>query len=310
MGVSNRFGLYGVQVGAAGTLLGGITRQAIRLDSTVRNEPRSGDVYTRFQSLVAQKPGASFSTEHIARAIDLISQTGYDLATETTGLILYSQKAKSGGTRYSTAVHFKDQIKSGILALRRLSGQHQGDFSLDCEAVAGWNGADNPIVRTYDITAPTAATDTERFTLGKITVGGIAITHFRNMDLDFGLEIKSEGSESELWDKFVFIESIKPVLTVRGINPLWFKESGGIPLLGLNGTHANTAIFLRKRAAGGTFVADATAEHISVIGQGYITIDTPMDTGGGEAAECSLKMEFYHDGTNAPLLIDTTAAIV
>jgi hypothetical protein len=309
MPVTKRYGLYGVHI--ATTLLPGITRQSIRFGSTIRNEPRSGEPYSRFQSLVAQKPGATFSTESIAAAIDLVPLLGYSLVAEVNGLRLYTQQWLKGGTREGTLKHVQDQIKIGILALRRLNAEHQGDAVLDLEAIAGWNGSDTdgPILRTKDITLPAAVADADRFTLGKITVGAIALTQFRSVELDFGIEINSEGSESEIWDSFITIRSIQPRLTVRGINPLWFQSTGAIPMIGKAGTHANTSIYLRKRANGGTFVPDATVEHISITGDGYATIEMPMDANGLEATEANLVMEFRYDGTNIPLLIDTTSAI-
>jgi len=309
MAVTNRYGLYGVQVET--TLLGGMTRQAIRFGSTLRNEPRSGEVYARFQSLVAQKPGATFATEHVGAALDIIPLTGFNLENGVNGLHLYSQKWQSGGSRDTGAVHIRDQIKVGILALRRLSCDHQGDAVLELEAVAGWNGSDvdGPILRTNNISVPTGLTTGERFTLGKITVGGVVLTHFRSLEFDFGLEIVSEGSESEIWDRFVAVRSIQPRMTVRGINLQWFLATGAIPMIGKAGIHANTTVYLRERKAGGTFELDATITHIQITGDGYITIDTPMDASGLEAGECTLMMDFRYDGTNAPLLIDTTAAI-
>jgi hypothetical protein len=111
---------------------------------------------------------------------------------------------------------------------------------------------------------PAGITDAERFTLGPTTLESEALTGITNFNLDFGITARSEGADSDIWDTIVTIEQILGVLTLRGKDPSWFG-AGVIPLAGLAVTHANTAVYLRKRAAGGSFVADLTAEHIKFI---------------------------------------------
>ena len=95
---------------------------------------------------------------------------------------------------------------------------------------------------------------------------------------------------------------------MTGIDPDWFSDSA-IPLLGLKITKANTAFYLRKRDLGGTFVADNVAEHVKFQGSALATNDSVVQVTGQDASGITLNIQFYYDGTNAPLVIDTASVI-
>ena len=64
MSQNTRHGLWAVVFDS--DVLGGITMLRVNTGSQVRNEARSGEVYARHQSLVAQKPVATFATNALA----------------------------------------------------------------------------------------------------------------------------------------------------------------------------------------------------------------------------------------------------
>ena len=156
---------------------------------------------------------------------------------------------------------------------------------------------------------PAGLTDAERFTLGPVTIESILLAQVRRFELDFGIEVKTEGSDSDIWDTYCSIESIQPTLTLRGIDLNWWKDSGGVPLTGKAATHANTKIYLRKRAAGATFVADETAQHIKFTADGLAHIDDGFSADANNKAEASLVLPMRYDGTNNPLVVNTASAI-
>ena len=57
-------------------------------------------------------------------------------------------------------------------------------------------------------------------------------------------------------------------------------------------------------------MADASTEHISFTAAGLAWIEAPFDASGHAAAEATLQAQLLYDGSNAPLVIDTTADIV
>ena len=307
MSISNAHGLYGVVIDS--TVIGGIGRLFINTGTEVRGEPSSGEVWARFQSLVAQKPRAQFNTMALAAALAKSALTGASIAGMTAGLNLYAQQHAAGGTRTSGSAHRKHTIKHGLLVPRRLTCEHQGDAVLEYEAIITYDGSNQPVVLTESQALPAGLTDAERFTLGPVTIESILLAQVRRFELDFGIEVKTEGSDSDIWDTYCSIESIQPTLTLRGIDLNWWKDSGGVPLTGKAATHANTKIYLRKRAAGATFVADETAQHIKFTADGLAHIADGFSADANNKAEVSLVLPMYYDGTNNPLVVNTASAI-
>ena len=289
-------------------VLGGISALSCKTGSEIRNETRSNEVYPRFQSLVAQKPVATFSTSAIAAALDLAGPTGCDIDGLTAGLIFYAQAGADGGTRAGAASHRKYVITDGILIPKTLTCEHQGDAKLDYEAVVTYDGSNDPVVATAAQSLPAGITDAERFTLASCTLESVALDHLIRFELDFGIKARAEGADSDIWDTYVSIEEIMGVLTLRGKDPAWFAAAA-VPLEGLAVTHANTAVYLRKRAAGATFVADITEEHIKFTFAGLAVLENLFDAQGNATGETELRMPLYYDGTNDPMVIDTTAAL-
>jgi hypothetical protein len=191
--------------------------------------------------------------------------------------------------------------------LDRLTAAHQGDAELTLRSLVAYDGTNDPIVTTENQSLP-AVTDAERFTLGPIDIESVTLTQFRSLEIDFGVDAVSEGSESEIWDRYPNIRAIKPVITISGISLAWMAAAA-VPFDGLDITHLNTAIYLRKRAAGGTFELDATVEHIKFTAAGLAYVSEPYNASGVDAAEVTIRIPLRYDGTNAPLVIDTTSAI-
>lgn len=313
MTVSRMHGIYAVKLGA--TTIGGIRRRSLRTASEVRSEATSGEVYHRFQSLYAQKPVAEFSTVQIASALDACALTGTAL-TSGAPLLLYAQKHTEGGTRTAGANHRIYTLNEGLVLPRRLTVDHQGDAEIGYEALVTYDGTNNPIVFTDTSALPAAPTDAERFTLGRVTLtddagvpNSIVFSQIRRLEIDFGIQAETVGADSDIWDTNCRIVEIQPMLTISGIDIEWFKATGaGIPLTGSNIVHTSTEILLRKRDAGGTFVAAATAEHIKFTAAGMATLERVCDAQGNALDEVELRMPLIYDGTNNPLVIDTTSS--
>lgn len=305
MGLQATHGLYFVGLGS--TLLGGITRENLAIESEINGEPQSGEVYRRFLALYSQKVAPGFSTTSIAAALAACGGTGASLAGMTGGLALYAQKHADGATRATGAVHKKFTMVKGILAPQRLTVDHRGDASLEYAAVVAWDGTNDPVQITDNASLPDAVADEGRWTLGPTAIGGKTLDGKRQFTIDFGIEVVAESADSEVWDRIVSIRTIQSMLTLRGVDVDWFKSTN-IPLTGLACTHANTAIYLRKRASASTFVADGTAAHckFNVAGMAHVQ---RIEASGKAPAECAISIPVYWDGTNANIAMDLAAAI-
>ncbi len=307
LGVANKYGAYEVEFHA--TRLGGISAYSLGSGSQVMNESSSGFYYPEHPSLTGQLPVGSFTTLQIARALGLCGLTGTSIDGLASGLKYYLRKHAEGSTRTAGSAHHKYTIRGGLVYPATLTCDHQGNATLTYNVIVTYDGTNVPIVLTTSQALPAVQSDDEQFTLGTFKIGNVDFTAIKSMSLNFGINAVSEGADSEIWDRYVSIEDIKPSLTLTGIDPDWFAAAA-IPLLGLKGTKAQTIFYLRKRAIGGTsWVADGTSEHIKFEGANLATVDDMIQVTGQDASGITINVPFYYDGTNAPLVIDTTSAI-
>lgn len=313
MGIVRRHTLYGVQRfdGSAPTMLGGIKGQVIETQPEVRNDTSSGEVYPTHLALVAQNVRATFSSTDLATCLALIGITGLAL-TDDNPLNLYAYAHALGGSRTAGATHRSYTFNSGIVVPRRITADHQGDARIEYEVLPVYDGTNDPVVITDTVTPPTNGTDTARFAIGGAAIEGIAFSHFRSWELDFGLIVDQEGADSDIWPTFVSIQEAMPVFRFRGVDVEWLKAAA-IPLTGLSGIHANTKFFLRKRQQGSTngYVANGTAQHISFTANGLAVVESAFDgtADRNPPAEVSIAMPLKFDGTNAPVVVNTATAI-
>ncbi len=307
MPVTQAHGLFATQVGSV--VIGGIGRNNLVTGTTVRSETTSGEVFPAFQSIVSQRPTASFQTMQLKRALDLIGLLGKDIAALPSPLNFFGHLALDGSTRASGAAHRKYSINNGILIPQTLSVDHQGDATLTYQAIVTYDGTNDPIVISDLQTLPAGIADDERYSIGKMVYAGLTLTHVRSWELDFGIDAQSEGTDSEVWDRFSYIRTVQPVITMRGIGLEWMKAAN-IPLLGKTATHADTTLYLRKYKDGSTFELDASAVHIKITAAGFVHVDTPMDASGNDPAEITLMMTCKFDGINDPVKFDTASTIV
>lgn len=315
MTVTRLYNNYGVKIDPdsfSGTpvIMGGITRVGLRIGNQVVAMPTSGEAYARFLALYGQKVNPTFETLNVAKGLTNCALSGLKIAAAAagTGLTLYAQQIAEGALRTSGSNHDSWNFKEGLLYPTSLSCDHQGDARLSYDCHATYDGTNNPVVVAASVALPTAPTDAERFTLGPVTLGGISFTQQMGLNLSFGLKCNSEGADSDIWDTFAWIEEVQPTLTLTGIDKKWF-DATFVPLTGLALTHANTKIYLRKRAAGGTFVANGTAEHVKFTIAGLATVEDGWQGTGGGKGTVSLKLDTQYDGTNLPIVISPAIAI-
>jgi len=291
--------------------LGGITNQNIGNASTFSNLNTHGEVRNRFVGLTGAVPSASFSTLSVAAALTITGALPYDMSTGA-GVIMYGVKKTQGGGRTLASVNKSYKMANGIMIPTTLQVDHQGDAELSYALFPiSSNGIIEPIISAEAETVPEADETVERFTLGSVTIGGVALTHLRSLSIDFGITINQIGADSDIFPTAAYDDSRLPSLTFSGIDLDWFKAAAAIDLQGLAGTIANTIIFLRKRSGtiSGGFVDNATAEHIKIQCAGITTIEEAMGASGDSDGTCSIRISPFFDGTNETLLIAPASAI-
>lgn len=302
--------LYGVELAdTVPVVLGAIESVNYRAGNEHRADPTSGNPYAQHVAIHEQKPVADFVSYALQDCLDEVGLTGLNVATLANGLNLYAYKHADGGARATGASHRKFNILQGLVVPTRVTCEHRGDATISYNILPTWDGTNDPVVESDSASVPSTPSDDERFTIGGISIGGVTISDVRSFELDFGMDAKTDGGDSDLFDTHSSIYTLVPTLTLRGVNVEWLKSTN-IPRAGKAGTHANTTFYLRKRsqsAAG--FVADGTAAHIKGTMAGMAYIDDGFTGGGDNPAETSLKLVGSYDGTNLPVVFTTASAI-
>lgn len=298
---------------AAGSavLLGGITQMDADIATEVNQEEVAGSPYALNATVKSQKPKIMASTRDVKKGLDTIGALGLTILGATNPGLVFWQAFIENGIVKTGSFHKSIRMPTGRIICRKLSCSHQEDAQLDVEAMAIYDGTNLPFIPSTAAQAlPGVPADAARYTLHSLTIGGVAITKLLSLDIDFGINLESLGADSDVWDTQLLLSAMKPVITFRTGNTGQFLTSGGVPLAGLSGTHANTTIKLRKRATGATpFVADATAEHISITTAGLLTIDKAFSGSGFKRGEAAYKINSRFDGTNVPLIFSTVAVL-
>lgn len=294
------------------SIIHGVTRQNLAINNSISAEANSGDVYPAYISARGQKPVASISTYQLARTLDAISLLGLKITADGSnpGFVMFEGQIDDNGRPLAGSNHRSYTMKKGLLVPQQISVQHQDDAQIDFQALATYDGSNNPIIPADSQALPTGGTDDQRFTLHSATINNVEIEDLTQLTIDFGINAETLGTNSDRWDKYVRINEIAPIITYRGFDIEKFKASGGIALTGQKGIHTTSKIVFRKRTPGElTFIADGTAEHIEITFDGSAFIDDAFDSSGNASSEVSAQILTRFDGTNAPLVIDTTATI-
>lgn len=302
---------YAVQIDVASPSvpvnLAGVTNVTVPDEWDIRASRTGGDVYPRHVAAYSHAPRPTFRTVCLQDALDVIGLTGLVLANG--GVNLFAQKFSEGALAASGSAHRKYNITEGLCYPVRLTCEHRGDAEIEYAILPTYDGSNDPIVETDTSALPTAPTDNERFTLGQVTIGAIAIAQITRLEVDFGVVAQAQSTDSDIYDTHCMIRAIEPKIRLVGSNIEWLKSTA-VPRTGLVFTHANTKLYLRKRSTGATaFVANNTAEHISLAAAGLAVITNPFDDQGDDPAQVNLDLTVAYDGTNAPIVISTATAI-
>lgn len=299
------YGIYGAKFHTNSTsavTLGAVLRQGVGIETMVEREPTSGEAYARWASIHGQRFRSSLATKALKAAFALCGMSGLAITSDGShpGLVLYGQKQADGSSRASGSVHRSFTIAKGLIVPTRLTVEHQGDAELEYLILPTFDGTNDPVVAAGSVALPTAPTDTERYSLGPIALGGVTFAGFTRLSIDFGVSAQTIGAESAVWDPFARIEHFMPSIEVSGLHVTWWGSSY-VPTTGLICTHANSSIFLRKRKAHSTFEADNSNNHGKFTTAGIATMQSGFEANGNTPAEVSFRVDCTYDGTNIPL---------
>jgi hypothetical protein len=281
-------------------------------DITVQSDSVAGTYYPEQISTVAQKQMFRYSSFDIPKVIDAFGLIGRDVISGSGKIGVAQYQAKYNNATISAgSTHRRLIFSKSYNMIRTISVSHRQDARAQCESMAIYDGTNNPMTFGENVALPTLPASSGRWTLAAISIGGVAIPCNVQLDIDFGITVESFGCDSDVWDTHLNLDDIKPKISITSLDPSIFKTSAGVPLIGLAGTHANTEIYLRKRVTSGlaSFVADVTAEHVKITADGVLHVVEGMNASGNQKGQTRLEMTCRFDGTNAPLVFDTSSAI-
>lgn len=278
-------------------------RQTAGIESMI--EHPAGHIWPMFRANMRQRPVIEASTPQLSTLLANCGVGGVALGAST----FYRKLVTTTGTSARAGtVHSKLVINSLILHWTQIKLPHNGIGEASFIVTANYDGTNDPFVYTGSVALAGNLTATEYFGTGPWSINGTLVNGIQDVTIDSGIQLISEGGESEEFDTFVAIETGNPSVTLTTKTPTNWGT------LGLRGTALNGSTglvgYARKYAANGSKVANGTASHIKF--QGLLGSAIPIDANGEKTATFSetLKCELVAASDSVlPLLITTGSAI-
>jgi len=272
-----------------------------------------GLVYFTFGSLVSGNPTIGFSTSQLKAFLDECGVEGMLVDSDVThpGIDVYFQKMTQGGTRDAAAAgtHISTNAANGILVPQVLSLSHQEVARLTASVVTRKSGAVDPIATDTAANLPTGvfpSVDTN-YTLGKLVLDSVEVKGLQSLEYNFGINLDVVGGSSEIYPTHVSISAISPSISfeAQDVNDIMAELT--VEGKFYNATEVN--FYAKKRTEGGSFVDNATAEHIA-FSLGKCRVE--WQTVGNDPKTISGQIIPWETNSGSPVLpvtIDTAAVI-
>lgn len=242
-----------------------------------------------FRANQSQQPTIDFTTSELATLLATVTLAGLAITSGSPLVTWFKKASTTGNVARASAVHRKITVNLAILHWSKITLPHNGRGDASCIITAGYDGTNEPFVYAGTTALSGNLTATEFFGAGPVSINGVSIPGIKSIDIDSGIKLTQESSDSEVYDTFVGIERREnPSVTIKTM------ENVNWATYGLNGTALNGSTGLvcygRKYSATGR-VANGTVEHLKFIGLNGTII--PMDSDGQDANPISdtLKVE-------------------
>ena len=257
-----------------------------------------GQVDAVFSAIGRQRPMCRFSSPNLGLFMGLAGASG---AAITATVVVYFAKLVHGGTVDYTAC-FKATFNDGMFVLRKASASNGAEGSAEYELYATYDGTNAPVIFAGSATCPAEGGTVAKFTNGPFKIGSTTI-ETQSSEFDTGFDIGQYGINGEVYDRAACILARKPMMRVQTL------DLGAIATLGAGGTGDDVTMFFTKKSNQAANVANATEEHVSLVGA--LAHITPGAIEGSEGREAtgSIEAQLLYNLTDAIVVIDTTAAI-
>ena len=290
--------------------IGGVLQQTFESTAEMQTEPVAGSPYPQQTSITNIKAGFRFQSFNVQAALSVLGFLGVPITSAATAE-LHEIQYGDDGFIVTGSNHRKAVIADGRAIWRSIQCQSGQDAQIEIMVMGlSANGAASSVAFTESVAAP-AAVDSARHTINAVTLANIPMGCVTNLVIESGLNIQSAPCNSNVFDTRIDLRAILPKVRVTTLNAaLVGSAAGKINITGAAATHGNTTISLRKRVTKtGTFVAGATAEHITITADGMVLPTAPFEASRNEDGQTTFELTGTFDGTNLPLVIATAAAL-
>src|SRR5690606_4215397 len=271
-------------------------------------DDEAGDLYSSSQSLVNFSPVATITTKNIATILDNIGLNGQCVGADKTITVadILSRRLETCKSPLTATPHIRDRVTTGLLRLGSLSASRGVDATITAMLDTFTDGNNAPVARTVGVAQVTPIIST-RFTLGLCKIAGVGFSEIEDVTLDFNVSITDKSPAlGSVWADSAGVLTVRPVLTLRGRD--LSRVATSLIELGANAaTHANTLIQLIKRQNAASFVDFGTQEHIALTIAGLAVPEMLTSASANGRATNAIRLPAYFDGTNAPVVFDTTS---
>lgn len=289
------------------TVIGALVSQDVSANAELTADD-GGSLYDKSLSITQLAPTASLSSKAIAAILGIIGLDGQCVGAGqlVTRVDVIARALKDCKTTLSGTPHYQLACQAGLLRLGSLTANRGEDATITVLLDALTDGTNAPLVETDGVAMPSNILAAQ-YTLGVCSIGGVTFDDIDGVSIDFGVNTSGKTPAlASIYPDTIGVESVRPKLTLRGrsINKM---KAAAIPLTGKAAAHANTKVQLVKRANQGAFVANGTAQHITLTFYGMVVPDQVLSASGKNRASNSLMLQAADDGTNAPIVISTSA---
>lgn len=282
--------------------LPGITTSTLSQGIQTLVAGHSGNVDMKHTSTETVAPVITFASNDVKTILDTVPLDGVQITVAST-LEAHLREMPHGGTRSAGATHTILTINEGLLVLDSITAQHLGGFAtVNCRAIAVFDGTNAPVVPSTGASATTTAL-AGTWVLGPTKLSSGTFEGVQSFNLDFGLNVEVGGGAGNVYPDHASVLSRAPSLsfTTKDVSAITANHLAGVQ-------DATVVQYLTHIVEGGGRVADATITHISLTMQGQVAFES---AGGphGSTSDFTVRVTPNWDGTNAIVVVDTTAAI-
>lgn len=235
----------------------------VRVDAGVQSMIRypEGHVAPLMRAGLMQRPVLTFTTSEIDTVLGAVGQYGLAVSSDTD---FYEKLATAtGNASRAASSHKRYRISDCFVFWSRISLPHNGVGTIDVTVIPVYDGSNNPIVPAGSTALTGTLSATNHFCAGPVAYNGTTINGVQSIEIALNPDLFQEGGEGELWDTFVGMQRIQPIVTVT------HRDAISLTGLGILGTVLNgsTGLTMYGRHMTGTGrSANGTSAHLKLVG--------------------------------------------